>query len=128
MSGDEALMVLFGFHKMSHFSDWFQSVDKDQDGSLTEHELEEWLLRHHADDSRTAVMRLQHIDDDAEAAAVQAKLDGVRAELESNIASLQAQLSDATSSSEEAAKAPRDELESVQPKGDAAHPACSQDL
>jgi hypothetical protein len=64
ISGDESLMVLFGFHRMKHFSSWFSSVDKDNDGWLTEHELEEWLLRHHADHARADGMRQQHVDEE----------------------------------------------------------------
>ena len=85
ISGDESLMVLFGFHNMRCFRGWFQAVDKDNDGSISSHELEEWLLRHHTDDARAEAMRMQQADDEAEALAE-------RAQLASNVASLRAQL------------------------------------
>jgi Ca2+-binding EF-hand superfamily protein len=59
IAADESLMVLFGFHRMKDFAEWFSSVDKEHDGWLSEQELEEWLLRHHSDASRVGAMRLQ---------------------------------------------------------------------
>jgi hypothetical protein len=64
ISADPDLMVLFGFRRMADFSAWFASVDKDHDGTVSEHELEEWLLRHHMDEERLRAVKTQHDHDD----------------------------------------------------------------
>ena len=59
ITGDPTLMDHFGFHTMEEFGLWFDSVDTDHEGTVHEHDLQEWLLRHYEDTSRHHAIKAQ---------------------------------------------------------------------